>query len=170
VLFDSGNDGEGSAEEQFAHHLSRSDQPFEPGKPLNPANNPDAPGVNPEVCLMPGLMGRQWEHSLQGTAVPLQSTQLLCHPAGIQKHPDAGWCLLSQQRTGSVEYAPQKRKLHGDCLALVLVLMQVTIEACCDACSAIMTFRNDHRLAGTEQEDDDTFARSAHVQCISVAA
>ena len=31
--------------------LSRSDQPFEPRKPLNPANNPDAPDVNPERLL-----------------------------------------------------------------------------------------------------------------------
>ena len=51
VLFDSGNDGEGSAEEQFANLLSRSDQLFEPRKPLNPANNPDAPDVNPERLL-----------------------------------------------------------------------------------------------------------------------
>ncbi len=48
---DNGNDGEGSAEEQFANLLSRSDQPFEPRKPLNPANNPDAPDVNPERLL-----------------------------------------------------------------------------------------------------------------------
>ena len=53
-----------------------------------------------------------------------------------------------------------------DCPALVLVLMQVTIEACCDACSAIMSFSNDHRMAGTEEEDDDVFASSAHMQCI----
>ena len=58
VLFDSGNDGEGSAQKLFANLSSRSDQPFEPGKPLNPANNPDAPDVNPD-CLMPGLMERQ---------------------------------------------------------------------------------------------------------------
>ena len=57
VRADSGNDGEGSAEELFANHLSRSDQPFEPRKPLNPANNSDAPDVNPE--RLPGLMGRQ---------------------------------------------------------------------------------------------------------------
>jgi hypothetical protein len=51
VLFDIGNDGEGSAEEQFANHLSRADQPFKPCKPLNPANYPDTPDVNPERLL-----------------------------------------------------------------------------------------------------------------------
>jgi len=119
---------------------------------------------------MLGLMGRQWERSPQETAVPLQSPQLLCHPAGIQKHPGAGWCLLSQQRTCSVESARQKWRLHGDCPALVLVLMQVRLEACCDACSAMMIFRNDQQLAGTEQEDDEIFASSAHMQCTGVAA
>ena len=48
MLFD---DGEGSAEDQFANLLSRADQPFKPCKSLNTANNPDTPDVNPERLL-----------------------------------------------------------------------------------------------------------------------